>query len=219
MPFNEALFWVGITVFGTGLYFVTDRVSKAVTWFSAFVTICGIVAMGYAMYAHNHQSTPLPALWVYFLALTWVLVGLDIRARRRGRPTYLDSSTGLVGSQRALIEIADDKSQAKITPEELIALFNRGETTMDGQRLVAPYIGLTMYVSGEIRDITAASISFKGRGSHNRNGVSSYFPAGTREKLLHLRPGYTVKIMGTLEAVSAWDIRLDDCDVISTTNP
>lgn len=82
MPIKEALFWIGLTVFGTGLYFMIDK-AKHLRWLAIIVTVAGAAALGYSIYAHYSPDAPKLPVWLYLLSLTWLLVGADIYFRRR----------------------------------------------------------------------------------------------------------------------------------------
>src|SRR6266550_3454220 len=76
LPIKEALFWVGITVFGTGLFFLVEggnRMPLAVTF-----TIIGLAAIAYSVYSHHQPDakTRLP-IWASLLLLTWLAIGYD----------------------------------------------------------------------------------------------------------------------------------------------
>jgi hypothetical protein len=98
MPWKEATFWVGITVFGTGLYFVVDhfkeRTSKAILLMAGALCLIGAAAVGYSIYAYYVPAVPQPPSWVGMLLLTWAFVGFDLyskaRDKRRGAPNGLN---------------------------------------------------------------------------------------------------------------------------------
>jgi hypothetical protein len=87
MPFNDALFWFGLTGFGTGLYFLFERNVK---WrHSIGVTLIGLLACVYAEYRYYHPAIPAIPLWVILLVLTWALLGYAVylgRFRRLSPP-------------------------------------------------------------------------------------------------------------------------------------
>ena len=85
MPFNEALFWFGLTAFGTGLYFLFEATVKRL--YSIGVTVIGFLACAYAEYRHYHPELPVIQLWVILLVLTWALLGYNIYTRRRNPKT------------------------------------------------------------------------------------------------------------------------------------
>jgi hypothetical protein len=80
MPINEALFWFGLTAFGTGLYFLFEATVKRL--YSIGVTVIGFLACAYAEYRHYHPQFPAIRLWVILLVLTWALLGYNIYIRR-----------------------------------------------------------------------------------------------------------------------------------------
>lgn len=74
MPFKEAVFWVGLTVFGTGSYFVVDPTKRG--WAVSMIVL-GLVAFGYSIYTYYHPNAPKLPLWAFLLLLTWVAIGFD----------------------------------------------------------------------------------------------------------------------------------------------
>lgn len=76
MPFNEALFWFGITGFGTGLYFWVEGTVKRLH--SISLTVIGALACAYSVYRHYHPEFPVIRVWVILLMLTWALLGYSI---------------------------------------------------------------------------------------------------------------------------------------------
>ena len=81
MHFNEALFWTALTAFGTGLYFIMETSKKWIAW---GVMILGAGGMGYSVYRNYHsESLGLP-IWLYLLAVTWILIGTDVYDRKWG---------------------------------------------------------------------------------------------------------------------------------------
>jgi hypothetical protein len=80
MPFNQALFWFGLTAFGTGLYFLFEASVKRL--YSIGVTVLGVLACAYTVYRDSHPESPAIHLWVILLVLTWALLGCNIYFRR-----------------------------------------------------------------------------------------------------------------------------------------
>src|SRR5713226_322858 len=95
MPFNEALFWFGITAFGTGLYFLFEAtVATVKRLYSVSVTIVGTLACVYSVYRHYRPEAPAIHLWVILLVLTWALLGYSIYVNRVRYLPPLPQSTG-----------------------------------------------------------------------------------------------------------------------------
>jgi hypothetical protein len=87
MPWREATFWIGLTVFGTGLSFVIDhftaqRASTRMLWLASAISLAGLSAVGYSMYSYNVPTVPKLPVWLYLLILTWGLIGWDYYDRR-----------------------------------------------------------------------------------------------------------------------------------------
>jgi hypothetical protein len=86
MPWKEATFWLGLTVFGTGLYFViehfvSERTSKRMFWLALGVGLIGASAIGYSMYSYYVPTVAKLPVWLYLLMLTWGLIGWDYYER------------------------------------------------------------------------------------------------------------------------------------------
>lgn len=94
MPFKEALFWVGLTVFGTGLFFVVEGDRVKMGW-SIGITLLGFLALGYSIYSYHNPTTPKIPVWAYLLLLTWVFIGFDYYDRHQNLSVgnqYFDQS-------------------------------------------------------------------------------------------------------------------------------
>jgi hypothetical protein len=79
MAFKEALFWVGLTIFGTGLYFTVDKGNVSLPYAIALVVI-GLAGVVYPVIRHHYPEKKLPAIRVWFLLLlaTWGVLGYDV---------------------------------------------------------------------------------------------------------------------------------------------
>jgi len=84
MPLREALFWVGLTVFGTGLYFVVADETK--TAWSISMVVLGLLGVGYAIYSHHHPALPKIPTWAYFFLLTCLALGFAYYDSNRQAP-------------------------------------------------------------------------------------------------------------------------------------
>src|SRR5882762_8370366 len=77
MTFNEATFWIGLTVAGTGLYFWVEA-KKRRRLLSIVMTIGGALAVVYSVHIHEHPNSALrPPVWIWLLAFTWLAIGYD----------------------------------------------------------------------------------------------------------------------------------------------
>lgn len=82
MPFREAAFWVGLEMFGAGIYFL----SEGTHFFEAAVFILlGIAGMSYSVYKNHYPESKLspvaPGIWIPFVIITAFLLGYDIYSR------------------------------------------------------------------------------------------------------------------------------------------
>jgi hypothetical protein len=85
MPFNQALFWFGLTAFGTGLYYLL--VPEVKRLYSIGMTVVGALACAYTVYADSHPELPAIPLWVILLLLTWLFLGYGVYRRRFHSPS------------------------------------------------------------------------------------------------------------------------------------
>jgi hypothetical protein len=97
MPFNEALFWFGLTAFGTGLYFAFEGDVKIP--YSVGLVVVGLLGCIYSVYRHYHPESlkPIP-LWMILLAITWALVGYDVYLRQAFQPKPIITEHAVAGS-------------------------------------------------------------------------------------------------------------------------
>jgi hypothetical protein len=97
MPVNDALFWIGLTLFGTGSYFVLEgRRSR----FVICVTIIGVIATGYPIYTYYHPKMAISIpVWIYLLILTWLFVAYDVYLRFRNSSDPQSTSTSINGAR------------------------------------------------------------------------------------------------------------------------
>ena len=118
MPFDEALFWFGLTAFGTGLYFLFELEPTVKRLYSIGMTVAGLLACAYAEYRHYHPELPAIRLWVILLVLTWALLVYAIYIRRP--PSGKDTGMGgkwRAGFSRPRFELVDDH---KFENEEIV---------------------------------------------------------------------------------------------------
>jgi hypothetical protein len=85
MPIKEATFWFGITLFGTGLYFVFDSEGSKMIW-AILLSGIGLVIVAYSVYEYHFPggARKLP-LWIIMLAATWLFFGYDYYDRHNQR--------------------------------------------------------------------------------------------------------------------------------------
>jgi hypothetical protein len=86
VPFQEAAFWVGLEMFGAGIYSFFEQKNFFV---AAAFTLIGIGGMSYSVYKNHYPTTNLPSLaawiWVPLVVITAVFLIYDIYARTSSR--------------------------------------------------------------------------------------------------------------------------------------
>jgi hypothetical protein len=82
MPFKEALFWCGITVFGTGLFFLVEGDGSRMV-IAIGLTLLGLIVLGYSVYSHHKPGSYKMPVWIAVLVLTWAAVGYDYYDRHQ----------------------------------------------------------------------------------------------------------------------------------------
>jgi len=83
MPFKEAMFWVSVTVFGTGLYFVIGGTNLLAAIPLAVLGLAGVI---FTVYRYYHPEFKKPPAWGMLLVLTWAFLVYVIAANRSGYP-------------------------------------------------------------------------------------------------------------------------------------
>lgn len=118
MPFNEALFWFGITAFGTGLYFLVEASVKRLH--PVALTVAGFLACAYAVYRHYHHEIPAIPLWMILLVLTWAFLGYAIYLGQFRRSVPLEDTEVkrlATALEQAKKELGAEKAAAQDAPQ------------------------------------------------------------------------------------------------------
>ncbi len=79
MPIKEASFWVFLTMFGTGLYFLFEPGHRMA---AASLLVAGLIGIGNVVILHHYPHAALPSkgVWVWLaLFVTWIFLGYTIR--------------------------------------------------------------------------------------------------------------------------------------------
>ena len=108
---------------------------------------------------------------------------------------------------------------ANITPEYLLGLF-KDHTSIQARKLIEPFIGKWMRVSGDLSEIISstsdrAQVTFSGRGlTGNLAPVFMYFRTKESvERLAILRRGDSLTIVGKISDINLVQIDLDPCEI------
>jgi hypothetical protein len=79
MPFKEATFWFGITVFGTGLFGWMEGGSRM--GYAIALAVIGLLITVYSVVAHHQPNMPKLPVWIGLLFITWGALGYDFYDR------------------------------------------------------------------------------------------------------------------------------------------
>jgi hypothetical protein len=83
MPYKDAVFWLGLTIFGVGLTALVDG-GHALS--SVVLMTIGLAAVGYSIVLHYKPQLPRLRIWVLLLAVTWCAIGYDFYDRHHTVP-------------------------------------------------------------------------------------------------------------------------------------
>lgn len=103
----------------------------------------------------------------------------------------------------------------KVTPEYLLGLF-RQHTSIQAQRLIQPFLGQRMRVSGVIGDVSATSnfVSLVfGTDGHLDPRLRMYFDLEWADRLAVLPRGTQLTVVGRIDEVSKGGLELEDCEL------
>lgn len=87
MPVREALFWMGLTVFGTGLYFTVEKENVRLPYAIVLIVV-GLAGVVYSVLRHHYPDRKLPAIraWIPLLVMTWAAFAYNVYTVRTQKP-------------------------------------------------------------------------------------------------------------------------------------
>lgn len=107
-----------------------------------------------------------------------------------------------------------------LTPEYLVGLFE-GHTSLQAKKLVEPYIGKWIVISGNLKHVSSTSpghafVTFEGRGIADKAaGVNMFFNDNKWvERLSILRLADSLTVAGKIKDINQLEVDLEDCEVI-----
>jgi hypothetical protein len=132
-------------------------------------------------------------------------------------PTPADVPTPVDSEERIFVG-------ANVTPELLLSFFKE-HTAIQGQRLIEPFIGKWMRVSGNLSEVISsdpkrrAQVTFSGRGLRSDLAdIYMYFrTADSIDRLSILRRGDSMTVVGQIVLVNPVQVDLDNCELESSS--
>jgi hypothetical protein len=164
----------------------------------------------------------------YFPAIICVLSFLGIFfLDKRKEHKNIDGSPPIPADTKtttSLILEPNDKDRIIIhdSPEYLMSLFNTDHTSIRAIKLIEPYIGKWMRVSGRLRDVREGAnhvtVTFESPPD-KITFLFMYFQKSDRDRLSILRRGSQLVVIGQISRINRTDVDLENCELISVSSP
>jgi hypothetical protein len=105
----------------------------------------------YIWYKHGEIGARGVVGFVVLVVILFASSVIHLRAARAAAGTHGTTTLAVDGSVIApSIPIAEQGTTISISPQELVLLFKTGGTTAQGNRLIQPYVGKWMQISGVV---------------------------------------------------------------------
>jgi hypothetical protein len=203
-------------------------IQKAAGWANVGSFAVGCIAL-YFMWTSLHTRTaesgvaqPMtsfsPLMWAFLslLILSGVLHFSAALIQRKGVHNITPIATSIAATPRIA---GRDFVGASITPEYLLGFFSE-HTAIQASKLIEPFIGKWLRISGNLSQILSSSpdraqLTFSGRGvGDDLASVFMYFrDEGEVERLAILRRGDRLTVVGRITEINTVQIDLDDCEL------
>jgi hypothetical protein len=109
MSRDDAIYWLGLAVFPTGLFIVTDH--PAYGW---ALTGAGVGLLGWAARSHTPKTFYQSVTFILAVILTWGIIGYDAYARLAAVPTVTSASSADIEAAVAPVRAQRDKALADL---------------------------------------------------------------------------------------------------------
>lgn len=136
-------------------------------------------------------------------------------------PTVQVLAPPTIADSRQEVKLPPNYSNREIvdaTPDYLMDLFDQ-HTSIQAQRLIEPYIGKWMIVSGKLRDIAdhphGSQLTFESSAPDRYGVVFMWFhQPDRRDRLSVLRRGTELTVLGQIQWVNKVEVNLQKCELI-----
>jgi len=169
-----------------------------------------------------------PSMWI-FLAGLMVAGFLHVAAaliQRKGTHPEVNVSTDAITtlpvdeSRTALAPIAEQGTTISLSPQELVRLFKTGGTSAQAERLIQPYVGKWMQISGVVDDVTHFGPDTNQVSLTGTMGLGLQFLMYFREKwtdeVSMLVKGQNITVRGQFTSIPYSDtVRLVECELLT----
>jgi hypothetical protein len=204
MSRDDAIFWVGITLFGVGVPVVFDH-----PYIGSSLIAIGIIALIWANRGHMPKPPLRMAILIIAMTLTIAVAGYDIYDRNFG---------AITATQKTQSPIPQKKTIIHATPEYLMSLYD-GVMSSQGDRLLQPYVGKWIRLTNTVSDTKANSVwtyvKKKNETKNNPVVLLFDFPKWS-EKVAALTRGQTITALCQIGLNARWDVvYLEHCELES----
>jgi hypothetical protein len=120
------------------------------------------------------------------------------------------------------IPIAEPGTTISLSPQELIRLFKTGGTTAQANRLIQPYVGKWMQISGVVDDVThfgPDTNQVKLRGAMMQFDIVAYFRTKWADEVSLLVKGENTTVRGQFRSIETSFLALENCELLSKGHP
>jgi hypothetical protein len=200
---------------------------KVGAWANIGSFIVGCVAL-YFMWRAQHPAadsravTPTnpipPVMWIFLLSL--ILAGFlhlraaYIQANQTAKPSNVNKVVVPLGQSEGRIFVSAD-----VTSKFLIGLFEKHKT-IDAKKLVEPFIGMWMQVSGSLSDVSELKsygvIVHLKRASLVEATTALFFDQEWVDRLSILQKGSDITVIGQISDVDGLRVQLNHCELVSS---
>ena len=221
---KRAVWWSAIFTFVRLIYSLVDAIGNLQTAKELIPRLPGIVQL-IVRILYWPLTGPLVCV-----ACLIVLVALN-RRRTSNRETAIHPATvgDNRGSQPIVSPLADSPLEARVPPEsserqivdvtpDYLRSFFVEHISIQAQRLIEPYIGKWMRVSGPLDDVSNneyfSQVVFERRPGTHTVTYMYFRQPDRRDRLSVLRRGTELTVLGQIERVNAMEVHLNNCELI-----
>jgi hypothetical protein len=217
---DSAAFWLalggGVTVIG-GIFVgvgvaVVTKVPSGELWLNAWFDggIAAVVVGGLGM------------LWALVLHIAHGHILAHERhpprqaadSIRRQLTTLASAASTLPATQPHTTPDRQNQVDTDVTSEQLTAMF-QNVTEVQGRRLVAPYLGKWLTVSGLVRDVDSAG-GQRVRILFEDHPAYAYFDANQADRVSLFVRGQRMTVRGVIENIGSYGVALHHCEIVAS---
>lgn len=223
---ERLLVWLVATATGAGLLYVALTASKDVpsivlgVFIVLGVAIASVGVLGFAIEVVNWVNRVLPDApnaATYERVVDRPAPVVERQAPMTGR-TERPKEPGPTDEPTTRTHPHSDKDRVfvDVTHEYLIGLF-KDKLGIQANKLIAPYIGKWMIVSGKLGDVLGSdSLQVSFDPMKVNEYLWMYFDSKWQDRLSVLTPGHEIRVVGRITSVDPISVTLRECELVGT---